>query len=171
MKRVKASAVHILALVMLLAVIESPGSASNWKYLKVQGLGATIDYSRSEHLDDGGIFLSYRGGLAQIISGFVAFDAGYRFKKKSMNFRGGVAGMIMFVGLETGFAGVWNMKNDLDFDDGQGAFAPGMYVGLAGVLPERDFAVFLSLGGNFYFKAHEHEFYLAATAVINFADN
>lgn len=47
----------------------------------------------------------------------------------------------------------------------------GLETGLTGVLPDKTCAVFLSLGENFYFKAHEHEFYLAATAVVNFADN
>lgn len=78
--------------------------------------------------------------------------------------------MFAFVGVETGFAGVWNRKNDLAFDDGDGSFSPGMYAGLTLCLPDKYFAVFISLGGNFYFKNHENEFYLATTALVNLAN-
>lgn len=84
--------------------------------------------------------------------------------------------MFLVFGLEAGLLCSYRtVKGEADHSDWfkrtrpPGPCAPGAYVGLAGVIPAKPMAIFLSAGGNFYFINHDHEFYAMATCLFNFA--
>ena len=84
------------------------------------GVGITGEYAHSSNLDDGGCYLSYRGGVFHILSSYFSADAGYRFKKKSANGKLGVGFLFIFLGLETGYSVAYNTDNEnnnVDYDD------------------------------------------------------
>ncbi|MCP4130818.1 MAG: hypothetical protein GY754_07535 [bacterium] len=130
----------------------------------VSGLGITGDYAKTESTHDGGVYLSYRFGLHHMLSAFINMDVGYRFNEGSVNGKIGLLPMFFVIGLEFGFAYAYRVN---DSDD---PFSPGGYFGLSVLLPYKQFPVFVSIGGNFYGKGHENEFYAGATVLYNFWD-
>ncbi len=143
--------------------------------LKINAAGIAVDYARTRDSNDAGLYVSYRYGFVHIISLFFNADAGYRFIRSSVNVRAGGQAMFTFIGLEAGFLCAYRTKRErgewYDRTRHPGPWAPGMYVGLAGIIPGKRLALFLSTGGNFYFINHDHEFYFMATGLVNFADN
>ena len=139
----------------------------------VSGLGLTGEYARSEDKNDGGAYLSYRGGFFYVFSLFFCADAGYRFSEKSVNGKVGASLMFIAVGIEGGFACAYRTREDdpIDRDRNWGPFAPGGYAGLSVAVPDRKYPVFISAGGIFYGKNHPKEFYAQATLLVNFSDN
>ncbi len=145
------------------------------RILKVNALGGSFDVAAGRDFTDLGLYASYRLGFSHIFSVFFSADGGYRFISKSVNARAGVQAMVFFVGLETGLISAYRTRRPkhpwYDRETIPGPWAPGAYLGLAGVIPSRSFALFLSAGGNFYFVNRDHEFYFMATGLVNFARN
>lgn len=145
------------------------------RIMKVNALGGSFDVAAGRDFTDLGLYASYRLGFSHIFSVFFSADGGYRFISTSVNARAGVQAMIFFVGLETGLISAYRTRTPsnawYDRKTIPGPWAPGAYLGLAGVIPSRSFALFLSAGGNFYFVNHDHEFYFMATGLVNFARN
>ncbi|MBP7737028.1 MAG: hypothetical protein KA369_13710 [Spirochaetes bacterium] len=141
--------------------------------LKINALGLSVDYARTRKENDAGLYASYRYGFAHIVSIYFAADAGYRFIYNSVNVRAGGQLQFIVVGLEAGLLCAYRTKIErrewYDHGKRRGPWAPGMFLGLSGTVPGKRLALFISLGGNFYFINHDHEFYLMATGLVNFA--
>ncbi len=163
-----------LSLIIMLLLYGVNLSANNPGSTLVHGIGLSADYSYSDDDSmDGAAYLSYRYGFIYLVSAFFTADAGYRFDKESLNFKTGISGMILFGGLEAGVTGVYNRENSESGNTGKDAesgFAPGMYIGLNGVIPFDEFPVFLSAGKSFYLKNHENEYYAMVTCIFNFGN-
>ncbi len=174
MKRLFFKYIPVLSFITMLALPVKNLSANNPGSTLVNGIGISADYSYSaDDRKDGAAYLSYRYGFIWIFSGFLTADAGYRFDKESINFKTGASGMILFGGFEAGVTGVYNRKNSESGNTGENkdrGFAPGMYLGLNGVIPVKEFPVFLSAGRSFYVKNHENEYYVMLTCIVNFED-
>jgi hypothetical protein len=143
------------------------------RILKVNALGVSLDTTVSKDAADAGLYASYRYGFSHILSVFFSADGGYRFTRRSVNARAGVQAMILFVGLETGLLSAYRtIRPETPWYERKstpGPWAPGAYVGLAGVIPHGRVPFFLSAGGNFYFMNRDHEFYFMVTGLFNFA--
>ncbi len=141
--------------------------------LQVNALGFSVDYARTKDKNDAGLYLSYRYGFAHIISLYFNADAGYRFLYNSVNARAGGQIQFIIVGLEAGFLCAYRARKEptewYRHSGKPGPWAPGMFLGLSATVPGKRLALFLSLGGNFYFINHDHEFYFMATGLVNFA--
>jgi len=141
--------------------------------LQVNALGISVDYARTKDKNDAGLYLSYRYGFAHIISLYFNADAGYRFLYNSVNARAGGQIQFIIVGLEAGLLCAYRARKERTewyrHTGRPGPWAPGMYLGLCGAIPGKRLALFLSLGGNFYFINRDHEFYFMATGLVNFA--
>lgn len=152
-----------------------PNQMGLGKALNVNAVGISVDYARTRYENDAGLYASYRYGFAHIVTLFFSADAGYRFLGRSVNVRAGGQAMFLFFGLEAGLLSAYRIKMEpekwYERIKHPGPWAPGAYIGLAGVIPDKRLAIFLSAGGNFYFMHHDHEFYFMATAVVNFAGN
>jgi len=158
------------------AVLPSPALSNQMGWgrpLEVNALGISVDYARTKDKNDAGLYLSYRYGFAHIISLYFNADAGYRFLYNSVNVRAGGQIQFIIVGLEAGFLCAYRTRKERTEWYGHtgrpGPWAPGMYLGLCGAIPGKRLALFLSLGGNFYFINRDHEFYFMATGLVNFA--
>lgn len=145
------------------------------RILRVNALGVSLDFAANRDSADVGLYASYRLGFSHIFSLFFSADGGYRFIRNSVNARAGVQAMFFFVGLETGLLSAYRTRTPkhewYDREKIPGPWAPGAYIGIAGIIPHRQAPFFLSAGGNFYFVNHDHEFYFMVTGLFNFAKN
>jgi hypothetical protein len=145
-----------------------PGKAE-----QINALGLSVDYMRTRDRNDAGLNASYRYGSMWLLSLFFSADAGYRFIDRSVNVRAGGQAMFLFIGLEAGLLCSYRTVRECtewyEHKKIPGPCAPGAYVGLAGVIPVKPMAIFLSAGGNFYFINHDHEFYIKAACLVNFS--
>ncbi len=141
--------------------------------LGVNAVGISVDYARTKDKNDTGLYVSYRYGFAHFISLYFSADLGYRFISSRVNARVGGQAMFLFVGLEAGFLCAYRTKKEhvewFERTKPPGPWSPGMYIGLAGAVPIKPVALFLSLGGNFYFINNDHEFYFMVSGLFNFA--
>lgn len=139
---------------------------------EVNALGISVDYARTKDTNDAGLYAAYRYGMAHIVSLYFSADAGYRFCPGSVRARAGGQIMFLFVGLEAGVLCAYRVREERaawhERAGTPGPWAPGAYVGLACTAPLGRMVLALSLGGNFYFINHDHEFYLMATGLFNF---
>ncbi|HNX59432.1 MAG TPA: hypothetical protein PKK43_10055 [Spirochaetota bacterium] len=158
--------------IIILAIILSAITASTHAYANVVhslnygGVGASVEGSLdpgADHPQDVNLGLSLRYGYYFLVSGFLAYDAGYQFREKSWNQKAGVQLMILYWGLETGFC----MKTKKVSDERK--YFPGGYAGALFSYPLSDtHLISVSAGGNFYSKKRENELYVRTTAVYNF---
>lgn len=139
---------------------------------RVNALGVSVDYARTKGGNDAGLYVAYRYGMAHIVSLYFSADAGYRFCRESVSSRAGGQIMFLFVGLEAGVLCAYRVRDERtkwhERARPPGPWAPAAYVGLACTAPLGRMVLALSLGGNFYFINHDHEFYLMATGLFNF---
>ena len=133
--------------------------SSGWgKGHYINGLGFTFDYVSYNDNNDIGAYITYRKGVVYYYSFFLTADIGYRFKENNPQGRFGVQAMIALWGIETGMVSAI----------ADNTYYPGIYIGLAGVYPTNDYALFYSIGGNIYTNSHSNELYFSVTFLFNF---
>ncbi|MBN2079000.1 MAG: hypothetical protein JW838_08535 [Spirochaetes bacterium] len=167
--------ITIVAAACVLALLPRAalGNQMGWgRADEVNALGISFDYARTKDRNDAGLYAAYRYGMAHIVSLYFSADAGYRFCPGSVRARAGGQIMFLFVGLEAGILCAYRVRKERaewhDRARPPGPWAPAAYVGLACTAPFKRMVLALSLGGNFYFVNHDHEFYLMASCLFNF---
>jgi hypothetical protein len=169
--------IRIAAAACALALLPraAPGNQMGWgRADKVNALGISVDYARTKDTHDAGLYAAYRYGMAHIVSLYFSADAGYRFCPGRVSARSGGQIMFLFVGLEAGVLCAYQVRDERrkwhERARPPGPWAPAAYVGLVCTAPLGRMVLALSLGGNFYFINHDHEFYLMASCLFNFKD-
>ena len=136
----------------------------------ISGLGITGEFTKTDNCIDGGMYLSYKMGLHHMLSAFFNFDIGYRLSEGSINGKIGITPMFFIFGINFGFAYAYRARDKDPFDESRnwGPFSPGGYISFESLIPHKQFPVFISIGGIFYTKSHDNEFFISATLLYNF---
>lgn len=136
--------------------------------IPVKAIGTSIDYIHSfdgDKRNDGAVFLSGKAGYFGFFSFLASADAGYKIREKSYCGKLGLQTMILFAGIEAGFASKYKTE-----DNGKKYF-PGFYTGLCLTYPvHSDSLICAGAGFNLYSRKSENEFYFKLGYLFNFAD-
>ena len=158
------------AIIFISAVLFSTNIFANQMgaSMPVKAIGASIDYIHSfegDKRNDGAVFLSGKAGYFGFFSFLASADAGYKIREKSYSGKLGLQTMILFAGIEAGFASKYKT------DDDSKKYFPGAYTGLCFTYPEnQDSLISAAAGFNFYSHKSENEFYFKLGYLIDFSD-